>query len=86
MLKNFLLNVFNSPPPKQGNAEFGPSGQITVLCADFKFKIFTPPENQRRSLAVLSTVVEIVGDRKKFDNIGIFVPRLASFFKILVID
>ena len=47
MLKNFLLNVFNSPPPKQGNAEFGPSGQITVLCADFKFKIFTPPENHK---------------------------------------
>ena len=47
MLKIFLLNVFNSPPPKQGNAEFGPSGQITVLCADFKFKIFTPPENHK---------------------------------------
>ena len=39
MLKIFLLNVFNSPPPKQRNAEYYATGQSKVLCADFKLKI-----------------------------------------------
>ena len=59
MLKNFLLNVFNSPPPKQGNAEFGPSGQITVLCADFKLKIsFLPGTKNIHSLSDLLISVQ----------------------------